>query len=103
MSPLKSSSGEEEYFARQEAIKLRKLAIQNAEKMNEAERKKLKELHWMHCPKCGMGMKTIKINEVEIDKCFACGGLYFDEGELEKVSGRADSFFKQVGDVFEKK
>lgn len=102
MSPLKTSSSEAEYFARQEAIKLRKLAQKRRSEMDDAERKELKELHWMHCPKCGMKMKTIKINEVEIDKCFSCGGLYFDDGELEKVSGRADNFFTSVNDVFEK-
>lgn len=102
MSPLKPSSGEADYFARQEALKLRKLAIKQREEMDEAERNKLRELHYMHCPKCGMKMQTIQINQVDIDKCFACGGLYFDDGELEKVSGRTDSFFKSVGDVFEK-
>jgi len=102
MSPLKPTSSEDEYFARQEAIKLRKLALKQREEMDEEEKKKLKDTHWMHCPKCGFKMKTIKINEVEIDKCFNCGGLYFDEGELEKVSGRREDFFKEVDEVFEK-
>jgi uncharacterized protein len=101
MSPLKITSSEDEYFARQEALKLRKLAQQKRDEMNAAEREKLKDLHWMHCPKCGFKMKTILVNEVEIDKCFNCGGLYFDDGELEKVSGRADKFFKTVDEVFE--
>jgi hypothetical protein len=99
--PLKSSSGENEYFARQEALKLRRLAVKAAQEMAEEDRKKLKELHYMHCPKCGMKMQEISLNQVAIDKCFACGGLYFDAGELEKVSGREANFFKSMGDVFE--
>jgi uncharacterized protein len=101
MSPLKSSNGENEYFARQEALKLRKLAIKAQDEMAEDEKKRLKELHHMHCPKCGMKMQEIQINSVSIDKCFTCGGLYFDAGELEKVSGREGNFFKSMGDVFE--
>jgi uncharacterized protein len=98
--PLKTTSAEEEYFAREEAIKLRKLAQQKKKGMSDEEKRKLKELHYMHCPKCGMEMKTIQINKVDIDKCFACGGLYFDDGELEKVTQRASKFFQTVGDVF---
>ncbi len=101
MSPLKPTNKEDEYFVRQEALKLRKLAIKQRDQMDDAERQNLKELHFMHCPKCGMKMKAIMINEIEIDKCFSCGGLYFDDGELEKVSGRTDRFFDVVSDVFE--
>jgi hypothetical protein len=107
--PLRPTSKEDEYFAREDAIKLRKLAAKEKEEatkkaqgMSDDEKKKLKDLHWMHCPKCGMEMKTIEINEVEIDKCFACGGLYFDDGELEKVSGREGDFFSGMNTVFEK-
>ena len=98
--PLKPTNAEDEYFAREEAIKLKKLVLRQRSDMSAEEKRKLKELHWMHCPKCGMEMKTIKINEVDIDKCFACGGLYFDDGELEKVTRREKEFFNTVEDVF---
>ncbi len=100
MSPLKPSNKEDEYFAKQEAIKLRKLALKHKEQMSKEEKLKLKELHWMHCPKCGQEMGEITINGVLVDKCFACGGLYLDEGELEKVSGRREDFFTSVGEIF---
>jgi hypothetical protein len=93
--PLKPTSKEDEYFAREEAIKLRKLAARQVQEMADDEKTKLKELHWMHCPKCGMKMNTININQVEIDKC-----LYFDDGELEKVTGRESNFFEGLKDVF---
>ena len=99
--PLKPTSKEEEYFAREEAIKLRKLCAKQREEMADEEKKSLKDLHWMHCPKCGMKMNTININNVEIDKCFSCGGLYFDDGELEKVTGRESNFFEGLKSVFE--
>jgi len=98
--PLKPTSKEEEYFAREEAIKLRKLAQKVKAEISADERERLKALHWMRCPKCGMEMKTIKLNQVDIDKCFSCGGIYLDDGELEKVSGRPTEFFKQMKNVF---
>lgn len=97
--PLKPSSQEDEFFAREEALKLRKLAEKLRAEMSEEEKKRLKELHWMRCPKCGMELKSIQLNQVEVDKCFSCGGLFLDEGELEKVSGRATGFFKQLDKV----
>ncbi len=98
--PLKSSSSEDEYFAREEAIKLRKLTTSQKKGMSVIEQREIKEIHFMHCPKCGMEMKTIKINNVDVDKCFSCGGLFFDDGELEKVTRRASKFFKSVDSVF---
>ena len=99
--PLKPTSKEDEYFIREEAIKLRKLALKSRQEMSDDDKTKLKDQHWMHCPKCGMTMNPIIINDVEIDKCFSCGGLYFDDGELEKVTGRETNFFEGIKSIFE--
>ena len=98
--PLKPTSKEDEYFAREECIKLRKLALKTQQEMDASEKKKLKDLHWMHCPKCGMQLHTIIINKVEVDKCFSCNGIFLDDGELEKISGRGTTFFEEMNDVF---
>lgn len=100
--PLKPTSKEDEYFAREEVIKLRKLVHLTKQEMAADEKKKLKELHWMRCPKCGMQLHTIVINRVEVDKCFSCGGIFLDDGELEKISGRGSFFFQEMKDVFKK-
>ena len=76
---------EEEYFAREEALKLKKLREEAAAKMAEGEKAKLRELHHMHCPKCGMELHEVDFQGVKIDKCFACGGTFFDAGEVEKL------------------
>ncbi len=99
--PLKTNNQEDEYFAKQEAIKLRKLALKTAQEMNAQDKKQLKEKHYMHCPKCGMKMHLIHINDVEVDKCFGCGGIFFDDGELEKISGREGGFFDAVHEVLD--
>ncbi len=100
--PLKTSNQENEYFAKQEALKLRKLVLKTAQEMSAQDKKQIKEKHYMHCPKCGMKMHIIHINDVEVDKCFGCGGLFFDDGELEKISGREGSFFDAVHEVLDR-
>ena len=37
----------------------------------------------MDCPLCNEAMVTFELNEVEIDYCFGCKGIWLDEGELE--------------------
>lgn len=90
----KPSSTEEEYFAREEIEKKRKLALQQAQSMAAQQRDELKKLHYMKCPKCGMDLQSLKRGEVEIDTCFNCQGIFLDAGELEhlmKQSGTENS------------
>lgn len=100
MSLTKPSHPEGEYFARVEAEKRQQLAKEIRKKISEAEKKKLKELHWMHCPKCGMELHPILFKGVTIDRCFHCGGVYLDGGELEKVAGHESGFWESVMSLF---
>jgi uncharacterized protein len=50
-----------------------------------AELKRLKDLHFMKCPKCGHEMKEESLQDVKIDRCSFCEGIYFDAGELDQV------------------
>jgi uncharacterized protein len=86
----KPSNTEEEYFAREEIEKKRKLALKQAEELAQAEKKKLQELHHMHCPKCGMKLQSVKQGPVEIESCFNCQGIWLDAGELEQLVKRED-------------
>ncbi len=85
MSPYNRSDKEEEYFLRKEAEKLKKLAEKARQETEEKEQLRLKELHHMRCPKCGMALEEIEFRGVHIDKCFSCGGVYLDDGELDQV------------------
>jgi hypothetical protein len=51
----------------------------------EEERRRLRELHFMKCPKCGHDMKAEDVVGVEVDRCGFCEGLFLEAGELEKV------------------
>ncbi|HNR13278.1 MAG TPA: zf-TFIIB domain-containing protein [Thermodesulfobacteriota bacterium] len=91
MSPVKPTEKEEEYFIRQELEKKKKLAEQERAKMNEADKQRLKELHYMRCPKCGMELTEIRYKDIVIDECPTCGGVWLDPGELEHVGAEKDS------------
>jgi uncharacterized protein len=37
------------------------------------------------CPKCGSQMRSYERNQVHVDQCTGCGGLFLDRGELEAL------------------
>lgn len=86
----KPSEKEQEYFLKQEAQRLRTLREKARADMEAAERQRLKDEHWMRCPKCGMELSEIEFKGVMVDACFSCGGMYFDAGEVEKVIAAQD-------------
>ena len=45
----------------------------------------------MECPKCQAQMERVQFEEVEVDRCVRCGGLWFDALEHEGLQGRAGS------------
>ncbi|MEK6371336.1 MAG: zf-TFIIB domain-containing protein [Acidobacteriota bacterium] len=102
MSDLdKPSRNEDEYFARQELERKKQWAKENAAKMAAAEREKLKQQHFMKCPKCGSDLHTVELHGVSIDTCATCHGTWLDAGELEQMlqPGKKD-LFHRVMSVF---
>lgn len=100
--PFNPSEKEEEYIKRQEIEKLKRLREEQAQKIAEQERDRLKELHWMRCPKCGMELAEVDYRGVFVDACFACGGMYFDHGEIDKIVAQDEpgAFKKIVSGLF---
>lgn len=91
-----SSDNEEEYFFRREMEKRREAAREKEAQLAADERQKEKDLHWMRCPKCGAELTEVEFRAVKVDKCFTCGGVYLDDGELEQLAGRAGWFDKML-------
>jgi uncharacterized protein len=102
MSPFNRSDKEEEYFLRKEAEKLLELAAKAKRETAEAEKKRLRELHHMRCPKCGMELSEIEFREVKIDKCASCGGVWLDDGELDQIAADEpdDGILKRFSGIF---
>lgn len=44
----------------------------------------------MKCPVCKEEMLILELDEVEIDYCYSCGGIWLDEGELELLLENAE-------------
>ncbi len=80
---VKPSQTEEDYFAKEEAEKKRKLAQKVHKDMAADEARKLKELHQGHCPGCGQQMHEVKLRGVPVDVCFACNGIFLQHTEIE--------------------
>ena len=97
--PYTPSDKEQEYFLRQEMERLKKLREEHRQKLEAEERQKLKDLHWMHCPKCGVEMSNTHLQNVEVELCPGCGGLFLDAGELDKVlqEGNRGGFASALG------
>jgi|SRR5215470_9395896 len=100
MSINKPSETEDEYFAREEAARLERASLAKARAMEQAERDRLKSLHHMHCPNCGMDLKRIAFKDVTVDRCFNCKGTWLDAGELERLVGKEPGFLEKVAAVF---
>ncbi len=52
----------------------------------------------MQCPKCDKVMDEIECDEVTIDRCRSCHGLWFDRGEAESMSDKWIAEFVDTGD-----
>jgi len=100
--PDKPSEKEEEYFAKLEFERLRKLEQKKHLEMNEAEKKRLKDLHLMRCPKCGMELVEVNYKGIAVDKCSECEGIWLDAGEFESASRLEKSSLNKLFDVFRK-
>lgn len=90
MTAIKPSRNEEEYFARQEAEKKRRLADEIKTKFKDEELTQLRNKHHGHCSKCGMEVQTLIFKDIQIDKCYACGAVVLGEEDFEKLAGEED-------------
>ena len=90
MAPVEPSDREDEYFMKLDAERIAKMR-ESLDKKREGETKQHhKDTHWMKCPKCGSDLEEINYQNVMVDKCKECQGIWFDQGELELlVQGQA--------------
>jgi uncharacterized protein len=97
---VKPSVNEEEYFARQEAERRRRVAEELQAQSIAEERESARALHFMKCPKCGMQLEEMAFGDVRVDKCFSCEGIWLDKGELEILQTKETDFLGRLLSVF---
>ena len=73
---------EEEYFHRKNKEAMEKLR----ERMKVSEEAKAAGTSSMRCPRCDGNLAESKVEEVLIDTCEKCGGVWLDSGELEQLT-----------------
>jgi uncharacterized protein len=93
----REKSLENEYFRRKEQELVEKLRAKRAE---EAQRREA-EGSALQCPKCDGTLSMIAFENVEIDRCTKCQGVWLDSGELELLTGKEEGgllgrFWKSV-------
>jgi len=98
----KPSEKEEEYFARVEFERRKKIEEEKQNKLAAEEKKRLRELHDMRCPKCGMELIEIDYKNIKVDKCSGCEGVWLDAGELDAVSELEKTGLDKLFSVFKK-
>ena len=82
----KPTTTEDEYFVREDAEKKRRIALDLKRTLAAAEQRRLKELHWMHCPKCGMEMHEMRMGDLEVEACFSCGGVFLEKEDIDVIA-----------------
>ncbi len=98
----KPSEKEEEYFARMDFERKRKMEEEKNRKLMEEEKKRIADLHFMKCPKCGMELIEMDYKGIKVDKCSECEGIWLDAGELEAVSNLEKPGLERWFNVFRK-
>jgi uncharacterized protein len=94
---MKPNKLEDEYVWVQEMQQRMARLAKEQQAKSEAEKQRLKEAHWMHCPKCGQKLATETCGPVEIDVCPSCKGVWLDMGELGTIvetAGQGSFFHK---------
>lgn len=74
---------EESYFKKKEIELLEKKREELNTKRTEQQHAQAQAAHWMKCPKCGAALKEVAYGPIMIDRCYSCGVIVFDQGEVE--------------------
>ncbi len=90
MSTEKPSTAEDEYFARENAERLRKLHYDEQRRLRQSEKDALRRLHSGRCSNCGALMIPEQAADVRFLHCPACGGAFLDKGAWEFLHAHAE-------------
>jgi uncharacterized protein len=81
MNDKKPSRTEDEYFVKQDAELIKEQRARLDTQRASAER----QSHFMKCPKCGHDLVETNFQQIKIDRCPSCHGVWFDAGEVEMM------------------
>lgn len=64
------------------------------EEATATEKRFLKVLHWMRCPKCGQALVTERHSAVDIDVCPDCQEVCLNPAALEAIAAPENEFLR---------
>ena len=79
----REKSLEEEYFRRKEQELIEQIRAKRAEAERQASA--------IQCPKCEGTLDELTFDEIQIDRCNKCNGVWLDAGELEQLVSNQES------------
>jgi len=89
---MPEKKNEDEWFKKHEILMIttakrerERKEKETREKEGATEARRLRELHWMCCPKCGNKMEEAGQHSMKVDRCTVCEGIFLDRGELEDI------------------
>ena len=85
---------EEEYFRRKEQESIEKMRV-----IREGEERLAAEMAAsLPCPRCDGRLKEMTYEEIQIDRCTKCNGIWLDAGELEHLTEKEEGngFFSRL-------
>ena len=83
---------EEEYFRRKDKESLQRLR----EAIREEAQRHGNDPVTMDCPRCKGKLHAQTYDEVNIDRCDTCGGIWLDQGELELLTKHEQGWFSRL-------
>jgi DNA-directed RNA polymerase subunit RPC12/RpoP len=87
----KPSTAEEEYFAREDAERIRKLHYEELKRLQTNEREALRKLHMGRCSECGALMVPEEAGAVPLLHCPACGGAFLSKAAWDHIHSHENS------------
>ena len=100
--PVKPTEQEDEYFLRIEQEMKKHIRERTKKQVSKEEKEKLRELHFMKCPKCGMDLIEIDFKGIKIDECPSCRGMWLDSGEFDALAKIKKTVLGRLFGVFKK-
>ena len=97
---VKPTEQEDEYFARLEFERRRKVLDERETQAAEEERQRILAIARGRCPKCGAELVPVPYRGIELDKCSRCQGVWLDFGELDQVVAEDKGFLGSVRKIF---
>ncbi len=73
--------GAASFFDRMEELRARRIELDRERSDRELEQSE--QSFWLICPKCGDLMEEQESENVKLERCDNCGGLYLDRGEVD--------------------